>query len=103
MTTPITPRQTEVLSHLAHGDTIDQTAHALGVSTSTVEKTLAAGRKRLNGRNVTHAVYIAAKAGLIAITVMISMSDNDEMARRTARLRTGVIRVVTARRNREDV
>ncbi len=85
----LTKRQLESLSCVSNGLSIDQTAYVMGLSRSSVEKHLAAARERLKARNLYHAIFIAAKTGLVSVmmvSVVLGSFNNDiDMVRRNTR------------------
>ena len=64
-----TPHQRRALHLVATGHTVGKTADIMHLSRSAVEKLLARARVKLGARNVTHAVYLAAKQGVICLLV----------------------------------
>lgn len=86
-----TPHQRRALHLVATGHTVDETAHAMHLSRSAVEKLLARARGKLGARNVTHAVYLAAKHGIISALVaalfFAGMSPDASLWRRQHRSR----------------
>lgn len=85
MNTKVTARQLIALNHLSQGRNIDQTADAMCLSRSSVEKLLASARKRLNARTMTHAVSMAIRSGLICAIITVSIGGDYEMQRVMAR------------------
>ena len=57
--TKLTRRQLEAVCFLANGLTLEETAQAMFVSLSTVNKTLAAARKKTGTRTIPHLVSFA--------------------------------------------
>lgn len=57
--------QRSVLWHVAHGKRADQIARELSVSEATMRRAIRRARASLGAVSTTHAVYIAAKGGLI--------------------------------------
>lgn len=80
-----TARQLVALNHLSHGRNIDQTADTMCLSRSSVEKLLAAAKKRLNARTLTHAVSTAIRGGLICAIAAVSVGGDIDMQRTMAR------------------
>lgn len=62
--TDLTPRQLEVLAVLAETGSRKQAAHALGMSTSALDKHLAAVAAKL-GTTTRQVVYVAIKSGIL--------------------------------------
>lgn len=63
----LTPRQVEILQCVAEGMSNEEIAFVLGIGLRTVKTHLQQVRARLGARNTTHAVYIAARLGLIRL------------------------------------
>jgi DNA-binding NarL/FixJ family response regulator len=61
----LSPRQIEVLTHIADGRTLPGAASAMGVSVETVKTNLTNIRWKLQAKNTTHAVAIAWRSGVI--------------------------------------
>lgn len=80
------------LQDYANGLLIKQIADKHSVSVSYVDKVLRAHRERLNAKTLAHAVYKAAKAGLICVLIMASAFDDYDATRRTREIRTRVKR-----------
>ena len=57
--TKLTRRQLEAVCFLANGLTLEETAQAMFVSLSTVNKTLAAARRKTGTRTIPHLVSFA--------------------------------------------
>ena len=64
----LTPRQTEILEHIADGRTNDEIAERLVVSRRTVERHVAAVLDRLGVENRAAAAAVAVAAGLARVT-----------------------------------
>jgi len=65
---PLTPRETEILDHMAQGYLNKQIADVLSVSEQTIKNHITSILRKLNANARTHAVVIAIKKGLISIT-----------------------------------
>lgn len=61
----LTPRELEVLGHVADGKTNQEIADALGISVKTVEAHRARVFKKLGAKNAAQVVRIAIRNGLI--------------------------------------
>jgi DNA-binding NarL/FixJ family response regulator len=67
LTEPLTPRENEVLSRLAEGDTNKAIALALGISDSTVKFHVNAVLTKLGAQSRTEAVVRALRLGILAL------------------------------------
>ena len=65
MKTKLGAREKEVLAWIAEGKTAEETAIILGISRRTVEWHLSQVRQKVSAANVTHAIALAVKAGVI--------------------------------------
>lgn len=94
-----THQQTTALQHIAHGLSVDQTADAMGISRSAVEKLLARARVKLGARNITQAVYLAAKRGIICLLVgaVFSAGGSPDASLWRRQARASVVRASSAR------
>ncbi|HZA60321.1 MAG TPA: helix-turn-helix transcriptional regulator [Actinomycetota bacterium] len=61
----LTPRQRDVLTHVADGRTTDEIARILGLSPHTVKNYLERIYERLDARDRTQAVAIALREGIL--------------------------------------
>jgi len=61
----LTVREVEVLQHLAHGRSNEETARALFLSVETIKTYVRHVLEKLDAKNRTHAVAIALRRGLI--------------------------------------
>lgn len=67
-TSPLTPRETEILNHIARGYLNKQIAHSLGISEQTIKNHVTSILRKLNANARTEAVVLAIKRGLISIS-----------------------------------
>lgn len=65
----LTRRHTEILQLVANGHTTEEVGERLGIAPKTVNNHLSSVYKRLGARNLTRAVLIAARWGLVDVTV----------------------------------
>jgi DNA-binding NarL/FixJ family response regulator len=63
----LTPRETDVLTLLAHGMTAAEIASKLGLATKTVENQRVSILERLGARNTPHAIRIACERGILDV------------------------------------
>ena len=65
---PLTPRETEILNHIAQGYLNKQIASKLGISEQTIKNHVTSILRKLNANARTEAVVIAIKQGLISLS-----------------------------------
>jgi len=65
---PLTPRETEILNHIAQGYLNKQIAFELGISEQTIKNHVTSILRKLNANARTEAVVVAIKQGLISIS-----------------------------------
>ena len=65
ISSPLTPREAEVISKIAEGQTNQRIAHILDVSLETIKKDLASIIRKLSASDRTHAVVLAIRQGHI--------------------------------------
>lgn len=75
------------LQDYANGLLIKQIADKHSVSVSYVDKVLRRHREQLNAKTLAHAVYKAAKSGLICILIMASVFEEYDATRRVREIR----------------
>ncbi len=61
----LAPRQTQIISLIAHGYTYKEVADYFGLSPSTIKAVMSVILAKLEARNAPHAVYICMANGLI--------------------------------------
>ena len=61
----LSPRQRDVLAHIADGLRIKQSADRLGIEYNTARSHAAKAKNRLGAKSAAHAVAIALRKGLI--------------------------------------
>jgi len=67
ITTPLTPKEVQILTHVAEGNSNKRIANILGISEQTIKNHVSAILRKLNANDRAHAVFIAIRDGLIAI------------------------------------
>jgi two-component system, NarL family, response regulator len=78
-TTPLTPREAEVLALVGQGNTADDISDQLGISTSTIANHKERIYSKLDANNQAHAVAVAVAAGIISPEIVPVDSDADEV------------------------
>jgi two-component system response regulator DegU len=69
ITAPLTAREVQVLTLISEGNSNKQIAGILGTSEQTIKNHVSAVLRKLNANDRAHAVYIAARDGLLSIEV----------------------------------
>ncbi len=64
---PLTHRETQILNHVADGNTNKQIAHLLGISEQTIKSHVSAVLRKMNANDRAHAVALAMRNGWISI------------------------------------
>jgi len=67
LVSPLTPRETEILNHIAQGYLNKQIALQLGISEQTIKNHVTSILRKLNANARTEAVVVAIKQGLISL------------------------------------
>ena len=62
----LSPREAEILSKIAEGQTNPQIAHTLGVSRETIKKDMASITRKMSASDRTHAVVLGIRQGHIS-------------------------------------
>ena len=64
---PLSHRETEILSYIAQGNSNKEIAHALGIKNQTVKNHITSIMRKLAANDRTHAVVLALRRGLIRV------------------------------------
>lgn len=64
---PLTPRETQILTYIASGNTNKQIAHVLGISEQTIKNHVSSILRKLNANDRAHAVALAIRQGFIPL------------------------------------
>jgi len=67
ITTPLTPKEVQILTHVAEGNSNKRIANILGISEQTIKNHVSAILRKLNANDRAHAVFIAIRNGLISV------------------------------------
>jgi len=67
VTAPLTPKELQILTLIAEGNSNKQIANILGISDQTIKNHVSAILRKINANYRAHAVYIAIRDGLISI------------------------------------
>jgi two-component system response regulator DegU len=69
LTTPLTPKEMQILTHISEGNSNKRIANILGISEQTIKNHVSAILRKLNANDRAHAVFIAIRNGLISIRI----------------------------------
>jgi DNA-binding NarL/FixJ family response regulator len=67
ITTPLTSKEVQILTHIAEGNTNKRIASMLGISEQTIKNHVSAILRKLNANDRAHAVFLALRNGWISI------------------------------------
>ncbi len=67
VTAPLTPKEVQILTHVAEGNSNKRIANILGISEQTIKNHVSAILRKLNANDRAHAVFIAIRNGLITV------------------------------------
>jgi len=67
ITTPLTTREVQILTHIAEGNSNKRIAIILGVSEQTIKNHVSAILRKLNANDRAHAVMLAVSTGLVSV------------------------------------
>jgi two-component system response regulator DegU len=67
ITTPLTPKEVQILTQVAEGNSNKRIAGILGISEQTIKNHVSAILRKLNANDRAHAVFIAIRNGLISV------------------------------------
>jgi len=65
--TPLTPKEVQILTHIAEGNSNKQIAMIVAISEQTIKNHVSAILRKLNANDRAHAVFIAVSRGLISL------------------------------------
>jgi two-component system response regulator DegU len=79
VSTPLNPREAEILAHVVKGKANKEIGSILGISESTVKKHITSILRKLNANDRAHAVVLAVRDGVVSIQPNdgISLCNND--------------------------
>ncbi len=79
ITTPLTPKEVQILTHIAEGNSNKRIANILGISEQTIKNHVSAILRKLNANDRAHAVFIAIRNGLISIQLDHTTSRGEKV------------------------
>jgi len=77
--TPLSPRETEILAHIAEGNSNKRIAFALGIGEQTIKNHITSIMRKLNANDRTHAVVLAIRKGWLRIEDVIDIPEDIEL------------------------
>lgn len=80
ITTPLTPKEVQILTHIAEGNSNKRIANILGISEQTIKNHVSAILRKLNANDRAHAVFIAIRNGLISIQLDHTANRGEKVA-----------------------
>jgi DNA-binding NarL/FixJ family response regulator len=66
ITTPLTAKEIQILTHVAEGNSNKRIANILGISEQTIKNHVSAILRKLNANDRAHAVFLAIRNGWIS-------------------------------------
>lgn len=69
ITTPLSSKEVQILTHIAEGNTNKRIASLLGISEQTIKNHVSAILRKLNANDRAHAVFLALRSGWISVEV----------------------------------
>jgi len=77
--TPLSPRETEILKHIARGNSNKRIAHTLGIGEQTIKNHITSIMRKLNANDRTHAVVLAMRKGWLNIEETLDAMEQVEL------------------------
>jgi len=78
--TPLSPREAEILKHIAEGYSNKRIAYALGIGEQTIKNHITSIMRKLNANDRTHAVVLALRQGWLDIGELSVLPEEEEPA-----------------------
>ena len=78
ITTPLTPKEVQILTHIAEGNSNKRIAMILGISEQTVKNHVSVILRKLNANDRAHAVMLAVRNGLVSVQPDSSVDGRHE-------------------------
>jgi two-component system response regulator DegU len=78
ITTPLTTKEVQILTHIAEGNTNKRIATLLGISEQTIKNHVSAILRKLNANDRAHAVFLALRNGWISAEANKNGSNKEE-------------------------
>ena len=76
ITTPLTAKEIQILSHIAEGNSNKRIANILGISEQTIKNHVSAILRKLNANDRAHAVVLALRNGWISVQAATGGNDD---------------------------
>ena len=77
--TPLSPRETEILRHIAGGNSNKRIAHTLGIGEQTIKNHITSIMRKLNANDRTHAVVLAMHQGWLNVAETLDVPEREEL------------------------
>jgi len=78
ITAPLTPKELQILTHVAEGNSNKRIANILGISEQTIKNHVSAILRKLNANDRAHAVFLAIRNGWISTQPGANVNGKDE-------------------------
>ena len=78
ITTPLTAKEIQILTHVAEGNSNKRIAHILGISEQTIKNHISAILRKLNANDRAHAVFLAIRNGWISTQLGANVNGKGE-------------------------
>ena len=79
LTAPLTQRETQILNHIADGNSNKQIAHILEISEQTIKNHVSSILRKLNANDRTHAAVLAIRHGWISTEAKTPAFDSNHV------------------------
>ena len=77
--TPLSPREMEILAHIAEGNSNKRIAFSLGIGEQTIKNHITSIMRKLNANDRTHAVVLAIRKGWLKIEDILEIADGIDL------------------------
>jgi len=77
--TPLSPRETEILRHIAEGNSNKRIAYVLGIGEQTIKNHITSIMRKLNANDRTHAVVLAMRRGWLNMEEVLDTLEREEL------------------------
>jgi len=77
--TPLSPREMEILRHIAGGNSNKRIAYTLGIGEQTIKNHITSIMRKLNANDRTHAVVLAMRKGWLNVEEALDVQEGEEL------------------------